>query len=100
MSELFPFFGGLFAGIVMSWLPGPKRRLQWLVIQGSVIGGVATFASGEYRFGWQFVLIDVALAIGAGLGGSVCAAIWNASQCFSRARNRPRKIVSALASAD
>jgi hypothetical protein len=100
MSELFPFFGGVFAGILMAWLSGPKRRLQWLVVQGSVFGGVATLASGEYRFGWHFVLIDVALAIGAGLGASVCAAIWNAPVCFSRARNRSRKILSTLALID
>lgn len=100
MSELFPLFGGLFAGIVTKWLPSPKRRLQWLIVQGSVVGGVATLASGEYRFGWHFLLIDVALAIGAGLGASVCAAIWNASLCFSRARNCSRKILSALALAD
>jgi hypothetical protein len=99
MSELFPLFGGLFAGIVIRWLSCPKSRLQWLIIQGTVVGGVATLASGEYRFGWHFVVIDVALAIGAGLGASVCAAIWNVSLRFSRARNCSRKIPSALASA-
>jgi hypothetical protein len=100
MSELLPIFGGLFAGIVMRWLPSPKRRLQWLIVQGSVFGGVATLASGEYRFGWHFVLIDVALAIGAGLSASACAGIWNASLCFSCTRNCSRKILSALALAD
>ena len=97
MNELFPFFGGVFAGILVTWLSGPKRRLQWLVVQGSVFGGVARLASGEYRFGWHFVLIDVALAIGAGLSASVCAGIWNAFLCFSRARKRSPKILSTLA---
>jgi hypothetical protein len=100
MSELFPLFGGLFAGIVVRWLSCPKSRLQWLIVQGTVVGGVATFASGEYRFGWHFLLIDIALAIGAGLGASAGAALWNASLCFSHGRNCSRKILSALASAD
>jgi len=100
MNELFPFIGGLLAGIVMRGLPSRKGRLVWLIVQGSVIGGVATFASGEYRFGWYFVLVDIALSIGAGLGASVCAAIWNVPLCFSRGRNCSRKILSALASAD
>jgi len=100
MSELFPLFGGLFAGVVVRWLSRPQSRLQWLIVHGSVVGIVATFASGEYRFGWYFVLIDVAVAIGAGLCASMCAAIWNASVCFSRARNCSRKILSAMALAN
>ena len=100
MRELFPLFGGLFAGIVIRWLSCPKSRLQWLIVHGSVVGSVATLASGEYRFGCHFLLIDIALAIGAGLGASVCAVIWNVPLCFSRARNCSRKILSALALAN
>jgi len=97
MSELFPLFGGLFTGIVISWLSCPKSKFPWLVVQGIVVGSVATIVSGEYQFGWYFVLIDVAVAIGAGLCASTCAAIWNASVCFSRARNCSRKILSPVA---
>ena len=100
MSELFPLFGGLFAGIIIRWLSCPKSRLQWLIVQGTVVGGVATLASGEYRFGWHFVLIDIALAIGAGLGASVCTVIWMFPLCFWRARKCSRKILSASASAN
>jgi hypothetical protein len=100
MSELFPLFGGLFAGVAIRWLARPENRLQWLIVQGTVVGGVATLASGEYRFGWHFLLIDAALAIGAALGASVCAAIWDVFLRFSHARNCSRKILSPLDSAN
>jgi hypothetical protein len=58
MNELFPFVGGLLAGIVTSWLPRRQTRCVWSIAIGTVVGGVATLASGEYRFGWHFVLID------------------------------------------
>jgi hypothetical protein len=70
MNELFPFVGGFLAGIVASWLPRRQARCGWSIAIGSVVGGVATLASGEYRFGWHFVLIDTALVIGTALSVS------------------------------
>jgi hypothetical protein len=73
MNELFPFVGGLLAGIFTSWLPRRQTRCVWSIAIGTVVGGVATLASGEYRFGWHFVLIDTVLAIGTALSVSTHA---------------------------
>ncbi len=73
MNELFPVVGGLLAGIVTGWLPRRQTRLVWSIAIGSVVGGVATLASGEYRLSWYFVLIDTAIAIGAALSVSTRA---------------------------
>jgi hypothetical protein len=73
MNELFPFVGGLLAGIVANWLPRRQTKLVWSIAIGSVVGVIATLASGEYRLGWYFVLIDTAIAMGAALSVSIRA---------------------------
>jgi hypothetical protein len=37
-----------------------------LLVGGSVVfGGLATVISGEFRIGWEFLLVDIPLAFGA-----------------------------------
>lgn len=66
MNELFPIAGGLLAGLIAGTR---SRRTRFLVsiVLGSVAGVTATLATGEYRVGWYFFLIDAALAIGAAM---------------------------------
>ena len=83
MNELFPFIGGLLAGIVTSWLPRRQTRLVWSIAIGSVVGSVATLASGEYRLGWSFVLIDTAIALATVLCVLACAQAIVVKNCVS-----------------
>jgi hypothetical protein len=73
MNELFPFVGGLVAGIATSWLPRRQTRHVWSIAIGTIVGGVATLTSGEYRLSWWFVLIDIPIAVGAALSVSARA---------------------------
>lgn len=61
MHELFPIAAGLFLGSLLQFVrPGLRRPLGLTV--AVVIGVAATVASGEYRIGWEFLLIDIPLA--------------------------------------
>jgi hypothetical protein len=64
MNELFPLASGLLLGALMA---GLRPRRPWLGIPIAIALGVAaTFVSGEYKIGWDYVLIDVPLV-------SICA---------------------------
>jgi hypothetical protein len=68
MHELFPIAAGLLAGAVLTRVR-PTVRLPLGVLAGVVIGMLATVVSGEFRIGWEFLLIDIpgaALAVVAG----------------------------------
>jgi len=60
MSELFPILCGACAGLVLGAIP-PARRF-WLGLLLSVVLGIAaTIVSGEFRIGWEYLLIDIPL---------------------------------------
>ena len=72
LFEIFPFAFGVLLGLTWARLGGPgKRRATW-VASCVVLGGLATFASGEWRESVLFFLFDIgvvalvsaALAIG------------------------------------
>ncbi|MFC7303734.1 hypothetical protein ACFQVC_05835 [Streptomyces monticola] len=69
MNELFPIASGLVLGAVLALVRPGLRLLAGLA--GAVLFGVlATFVSGEYLIGWEFLLVDVplvALCAAAGL---------------------------------
>jgi hypothetical protein len=60
MQELFPIASGLILGSALT-LIRPSMRL-WVGVAASVVlGTLATVVSGEYRIGWEFLLIDIPL---------------------------------------
>jgi hypothetical protein len=66
MNELFPIASGLVVGSALT-LIRPQMRLWVGVAAAVVLGTLATIVSGEYKIGWEFLLIDIPLV-------AICAA--------------------------
>ncbi len=64
MHELFPVLGGVVVGFLASLLR-PFLRLGFTVLLSVVLGRAATVLSGEFRIGWEYLLLDVPLVAGA-----------------------------------
>jgi hypothetical protein len=60
MHELFPIVSGLLLGAALP-LIRPQMRLKVGVGASVALGALATIISGEYRIGWEFLLIDIPL---------------------------------------
>ncbi|HET6686209.1 MAG TPA: hypothetical protein VFH02_06760 [Jiangellaceae bacterium] len=60
MNELFPILSGLAVGTMLG-LIRPQTRLVVAVVAAVVLGTIATVISGEYKIGWEFLLIDIPL---------------------------------------
>jgi hypothetical protein len=75
MNELFPLLSGLLVGSLLT-LIRPQMRLAVGVITSVVLGTTATVVSGEYKIGWEFLLIDIPLvAIASAAGFATARAI-------------------------
>jgi hypothetical protein len=59
-NELFPIVSGLILGSALP-LIRPRMRLAVGVAAAVVVGTLATVLSGEYKIGWEFLLIDIPL---------------------------------------
>lgn len=59
-NELFPIVSGLILGAVLP-LIRPQMRVAVAVAASVVLGTIATVVSGEYKIGWEFLLIDIPL---------------------------------------
>jgi hypothetical protein len=82
MNELFPIASGLVVGSALT-LIRPQMRLWVGVAAAVVLGTLATIVSGEYKIGWEFLLIDIPLV-------AICAAA-----AFVTTRAMRRRIVGA-----
>ncbi len=60
MNELFPIVSGFAVGSVLGVLT-PRLRLPVGILTAVILGTLATIASGEYRIGWEFLLVDIPL---------------------------------------
>jgi hypothetical protein len=68
MNEIFPVLGGLAVGFLLGLLR-PRLRLPVGIAAAVVLGTTATIISGEYKIGWEFLLIDIPLVgIAAAIG--------------------------------
>ena len=75
MNELFPVLSGLLVGSLLT-LIRPQMRLTAGVVASVVLGTAATIVSGEYRIGWEFLLVDIPLvAIASAAGFATARAI-------------------------
>jgi hypothetical protein len=59
-NELFPVVSGLLIGLLVAVLR-PKLRARVGVVLAAVFGVLATIVSGEFRIGWEYLLIDIPL---------------------------------------
>jgi hypothetical protein len=60
MQELLPIASGLLCGAVIG-LIRPTLRVAVGALLAVALGTVATIVSGEYRIGWEYLLIDIPL---------------------------------------
>ena len=60
MQELLPILSGLCAGLLLGLLR-PAMRLPLGIALAVVLGTLATIITGEYKIGWEFLLIDIPL---------------------------------------
>lgn len=60
MDELFPVVAGLVVGTLLGGL-APRLRLVVGALAAVTLGVAATVLSGEYRIGWEFLLVDIPL---------------------------------------
>ena len=60
MHELFPIACGILVGSALG-VARPAGRLRLTVALSVVLGFAATVISGEFRIGWEFLLIDIPL---------------------------------------
>ena len=75
MTELFPLLSGLLVGSLLT-LIRPHMRLTAAVVASVVLGTTATVVSGEYKIGWEFLLVDIpVVAIGSAAGFATARAI-------------------------
>ena len=71
MNEILPVFCGLLLGAGALRAKSVRGR-RWLLVVGSLVGGaVATVVSGEFRIGWEFLLIDIPLVFLTAVGFAV-----------------------------
>lgn len=72
VDELLPIVSGLVAGALLGFLR-PSLRLPVGIALAVVLGTLATVVSGEYRIGWEFLLIDIPLVGLCAVAGLVTA---------------------------
>jgi hypothetical protein len=60
MNELFPLACGILVGSVLGALR-PAGRLRLAILLSILLGFAATVLSGEFRIGWEYLLIDIPL---------------------------------------
>jgi high-affinity Fe2+/Pb2+ permease len=64
LNELFPIVSGVLLGLFIQTLR-PSLRLWIAVPVATVLGVLATIVSGEFKIGWEFLLIDIPLVAAA-----------------------------------
>ena len=61
MNELFPIIYGLCVGLLCSFVGSRRwRRLCWVGLS-ALFGVAATVLTGEWKIGWEFLLLDIPL---------------------------------------
>ena len=68
MNELFPILSGATLGAALV-LVAPRLRLRIAITASLVFGAIATIISGEYRIGWEFLLVDIPLVAASSVAG-------------------------------
>lgn len=60
MEELFPILAGVVVGLLLGAVR-PSMRLRIGIPLAVVFGVLATVLSGEFKIGWEYLLIDIPL---------------------------------------
>jgi ABC-type Mn2+/Zn2+ transport system permease subunit len=65
MNEIFPVLYGVCVGFVCSFIAARRWRYLCCVGLSALFGVAATLLTGEWKFGWEFLLIDIPLVAGS-----------------------------------
>ena len=60
MTEVFPILSGVVVGVLVGGTR-PRLRLRTAAMLCVVLGFTATVISGEFRIGWEYLLVDIPL---------------------------------------
>lgn len=60
MEEIFPILAGVVIGLLLGAVR-PSMRLRIGIPLAVVFGVLATVLSGEFKIGWEYLLIDIPL---------------------------------------
>jgi len=76
MEEVFPLAAGAVIGLLVQWVPGPRRRAAVLVLLCLVFGALASFLAGELELSMAFISVDTVLVFFGALLAVSAAALW------------------------
>ena len=65
MNEIFPVLYGCGVGFVCSLVQSRRWRFCCWLVMSAVFGLAATIVTGEWKIGWEFLLIDIPLVAAA-----------------------------------
>ncbi len=65
MNEIFPILYGCGVGLLCSFVSAPCWRWSCWLGLSALFGVAATVLTGEWKFGWEFLLIDIPLVAGS-----------------------------------
>jgi hypothetical protein len=60
MTEVFPILSGVVVGVLVGGAR-PQTRVHTAALLCVVLGFTATVISGEFRIGWEYLLVDIPL---------------------------------------
>lgn len=63
MNEAIPIVGGIVLGLVLSLVHRTGWRLAAGIIGAPAVAVAATVVTGEYRIGWEYLVLDVPLSV-------------------------------------
>lgn len=72
MTEVFPIVAGFAVGALLTLIRS-QTRLYVAALASVVLGTTATIVSGEYKIGWEFLIIDIPLVALSSAAG--CAVV-------------------------
>jgi hypothetical protein len=63
MQEIFPIVAGMLIGLVAIRINNESLRASFLIALSLIVGGLATYLSGEWLISWAFIGVDSLLVI-------------------------------------
>ena len=60
-NEIFPVLYGYGVGVLCSFVSFRRQQCFWWLGLSAVLGVAATVVTGEWKIGWEFLLIDITL---------------------------------------
>ena len=76
MEEVFPVVSGVVLGLVVTYLVAGRLRGWILTVGSALIGGTASWISGELAVSWLYLVVDIGQVLMAAALTWVLAVRW------------------------